>query len=149
MGKTNFPMSGRGQKSVFTPKNKEKYIGDYPILSRSSWELKMMQYFDTHPNVLFWASESLKIPYVNPFTKKIANYYPDFLCIFKDKSGKQRKEIIEIKPKSQTLIESAKTKNDKEALALNYYKWAAATKFAKDNGMTFRVLNEDDIFGKT
>ena len=82
-------------------------------------------------------------------TKKIANYYPDFLCIFKDKSGKQRKEIIEIKPKSQTLIESAKTKNDKEALALNYYKWAAATKFAKDNGMTFRVLNEDDIFGKT
>jgi len=148
MGKTNFGLGGRGQKSTFTPKNKNKYIGDYPVICRSSWERTMCQYFDTHPNVLFWASESLHIPYVNPFTKKIAKYYPDFLVIFKDKNGKQRKEIIEIKPKAQTVLESAKTNSDKAALALNYYKWAAAGKFAKDNGMVFRVLTEDQIFGK-
>jgi|SRR5882672_5252139 len=146
MGKTNFPLTGRGQKSIFTPKNKDKYIGDYPILSRSSWELTMMTYFDTHPNVLFWASESLAINYQNPITRKVAKYYPDFLIIYKDKNGKQRRELVEIKPKSQTLLENAKTKKDREALAINYYKWQAATKFAKDNGMTFRVLTESDIF---
>ncbi len=148
MDKTNFPMTGRGQKSVYTVKNREKYIGDYPVYCRSSWENTMCLYFDTHPNVLFWASESLKIPFINPFTKRIGNYYPDFLVIFKDKNGKQRKEIIEIKPKSQTVLESARTKSDKEALALNYFKWQAATKFAKDNGMIFRVLTETEIFGK-
>lgn len=148
MGKTNFGLGGRGQKSTFIPKNPDKYIGDYPIICRSSWENTMCLYFDTHPNVLFWASESLKIPYVNPFTKKIANYYPDFLIIIKDKNGKQHRQILEIKPKSQTVLESAKSNSDKAALALNMFKWSAATQFAKNNGMTFRVLTEADIFGK-
>jgi hypothetical protein len=148
MGKLNFGLGGRGQKSIFTPKNASKYMGTLPIISRSSWEYAMMNFFDTHPNVLFWASESLKIPYVNPFTKRMANYYPDFLVVFSDKNGKQRREVIEIKPLKETLLEHAKTKKDKAAVALNYYKWSAAKKFCDNNGMHFRVLNETDIFGK-
>jgi len=148
MGKTNFPMTGRGQKSIYVPKNPEKYIGDYPIYCRSSWESKLALYFDTHPNVLFWASESLAIPYVNIFTKKIAKYYPDYLVIFKTKDGKQRKEIIECKPLKESVMENAKSQKDKMAVALNMCKWSAATKFAKDNGMVFRIVTEKDLFGK-
>lgn len=148
MGKTNFGMGGRGQKSLFVPKNPSKYIGDYPIICRSSWEAKLALYFDTHPNVLFWASESLKIPYMNIFTKKIANYYPDYLVIFKDKNGKQRREIIECKPLKESVMENAKTNKDKLTVALNMCKWQAAQKFAKDNGMIFRIVTEKDLFGK-
>ena len=65
MGKTNFGMGGRGQKSVFTPKNKEKYIGDYPILSRSSWELKMMQFILQrlvyNQSIMFLMKDLLKV----------------------------------------------------------------------------------------
>ena len=145
---SKFRLSGKGQKTVFIPKNPNKYIGDYPIVSMSSWELKLMQYFDTHPNVLFWASESLAIPYVNVFTKKIARYYPDFLVIFSDKNGKQRKEIIEVKPLKEASVENAKTQKEKMTVAVNMCKWQAATKFAKDNGMVFRIVTEKDLFGK-
>jgi hypothetical protein len=148
MNKINFGMAGRGQKSIFIPKHPEKYIGTLPCISRSSWEFAVMSTFDTNNNVLFWASESLKIPYLNPFTSRVANYYPDFLVIYQDKNGKQRKEIIEVKPANETIMEKAKTKKDKAAVALNMCKWQAAVTFAKNNGMTFRVLNESDIFGK-
>jgi hypothetical protein len=146
--KVNFGMGGRGQKSVFITKNPSKYIGDYPIISRSSWELKMMQYFDTHPNVLFWASESLAIPYINCLTKKMAKYYPDFLVIFKTKDGKQIKQIIEVKPLAETVMENAKSNRDKAAVVVNMCKWGAAQKFAKDNGMSFRIVTEHELFGK-
>ena len=62
----------------FTPKNPEKYIGTYPISYRSSWELVFMNKCDTHPNIKQWASESIKIPYRNPLTKKHTYYIPDF-----------------------------------------------------------------------
>jgi hypothetical protein len=148
MGKLNFGMGGNGQKSIFTPKNPNKYMGTLPIISRSSWEYAVMNTFDTNNNVLFWASESLKIPYMNPFTNKVANYYPDFLVVYQDKNGKQKREIIEVKPAKETIMEKAKTKKDKLSVVLNTYKWQAATQFAKNNGMRFRVLNESDIFGK-
>ena len=142
---------GRGKydQGEFTPRNRDKYIGTYPILCRSSWEKKMCAFLDTHSSVLFWASESLAIPYINPFTKRIANYYPDFMVVFMDKNGNQKREIIEIKPSHETFIEKARTKRDKMAVALNYYKWAAAKKFADSNGLFFRVITEKDIWDMT
>jgi hypothetical protein len=31
-------------------------------------------------------------------------------------------------------------------VAVNHYKWDAASKWARRNGLTFRVLNEDQIY---
>jgi hypothetical protein len=31
-------------------------------------------------------------------------------------------------------------------VAVNYAKWDAATKWARRNGLTFRVITEDDMF---
>ena len=36
------------------------------IIYRSSWELRVMNYFDRNPNILQWASEEFSIPYRSP-----------------------------------------------------------------------------------
>lgn len=130
----------------YTPVNPEKYVGNYPIYFRSSWEHKVMVMFDTNPNITSWASESLKIPYQNPFTGKYTVYVPDFVVTYVDAKGNQKAEIIEVKPAKETFLEQAKSQKAKAAVALNTFKWAAAQAFAKHHGMTFRVMNEGNIF---
>jgi hypothetical protein len=130
----------------YKPVNPSKYVGTYPIIFRSSWEFKVMQMFDVNPNIGSWASESLKIPYQNPFTGKYTVYVPDFVVTYVDAKGNQRAEIIEVKPAKETFLEQAKSQKAKAAVALNTFKWAAAQAFAKSHGMTFRVLNENNIF---
>jgi len=130
----------------YKPVNPSKYVGTYPIFFRSSWEFKVMQMFDTHPNITSWASESLKIPYQNPFTGKYTVYVPDFVVTYQDANGMSRAEIIEVKPAKETFLEKAKSQRAKAAVALNTFKWAAAHAFAKQHGMTFRVINEENIF---
>lgn len=130
----------------YTPQNPEKYVGKLPIIFRSSWELKVMQMFDNNPNITSWASESLKIPYTNPFTGKYTVYVPDFVVTYVDAKGSQKAEIIEVKPAKETFLEQAKSQRAKAAVALNTFKWAAAQAFAKSHGMTFRVMNENNIY---
>lgn len=105
-----------------------------------------MQMFDTNPNITSWASESLKIPYQNPFTGKFTVYIPDFVVTYVDANGGQKAEIIEVKPSKETFLEQAKSQRNKAAVALNSFKWAAARAFASAHGMTFRILNENHIF---
>ena len=130
----------------YKPINPNKYVGTYPIIFRSSWEHKVMVMFDTNPNISSWASESLKIPYQNPFTGKYTVYVPDFVVTYVDAKGNQKAEIIEVKPAKETFLEQAKSQQAKAAVALNTFKWAAAQVFAKHHGMTFRVMNEGNIF---
>jgi hypothetical protein len=130
----------------YKPVNPSKYVGTYPIYFRSSWEHKVMVMFDTNPNITSWASESLKIPYVNPFTNKYTVYIPDFVVTYTDANGTKKAEIIEVKPAKETFLEQAKSERAKLAVALNSCKWAAAQAFAKGHGMTFRVMNEGNIF---
>jgi hypothetical protein len=105
-----------------------------------------MKMLDTHPNITSWASESLKIPYKNPFTGKYTVYVPDFVVTYIDANGTTKAEIIEVKPAKETFLEQAKSQRAKAAVALNTFKWQAAQAFAKHHGMTFRVLNEGDIY---
>lgn len=130
----------------YKPINPSKYVGTYPIVFRSSWEHKVMVLFDTNPNISSWASESLKIPYQNPFTGKYTVYVPDFVVTYVDAKGNQKAEIIEVKPAKETFLEQAKSQRAKAAVALNTYKWAAAHAFAKSHSMSFRVMTENNIF---
>jgi len=130
----------------FIPTSPEKYVGTYPIYFRSSWEFKLMQMLDTHSNIVNWASESIRIPYINPFTNKYSIYVPDFLIVYEDKNGARKAEIVEIKPLKETMLSEAKGARDKAAVALNSFKWKAATEWAKQHGLTFRVMNETHIF---
>ena len=130
----------------YTPVNPGKYVGTYPIIFRSSWEFTVMKLLDTNPNILNWASESLKIPYQNPFTGKYTVYIPDFVVTYVDATGKTKAEIIEVKPQKETFLEHAKTQKAKMTVTLNMFKWEAARAFAKNHGMTFRIMNEGNIF---
>jgi len=131
---------------VFTPSFPEKYKGGNAPRYRSSWELQLFRLADQHPNVVAWASESIRIPYMNPLTHKMSMYTPDVLMVFEDKNGNRRNELIEVKPRKHTHLEEAKTVYDKAQFAINVAKWKAAQEFCKNHGMTFRVINENDIF---
>jgi hypothetical protein len=71
---------------------------------------------------------------------------PDFLITYRTRDNTVRAELIEIKPKKQSVVESKMTSRDRAVVAVNYAKWDAATKWARRNGMTFRVITEDQMF---
>lgn len=131
----------------FTPKNPQKYVGKHTPKYRSGWELTFMNFCDGNNNVIYWASESLSIPYRNPLTGKPSQYIPDFFVVYENKFGKKIAEVVEIKPKKQSLIESkAASARDRAVVAVNHAKWAAAMAYCKSQGYTFRVITEDDLF---
>ena len=128
-------------------KNKSKYVGKGEPKYRSGWELTFMMFCDNNDSILQWASESVQIPYKNPFTGKQTVYIPDFFVLYQDRNGNQKAEIVEIKPKKQSLIESrVASAKDRATVALNHAKWAAAMAYCKRIGCTFRVITEDDLF---
>lgn len=137
-------------QGVFEPKNPHKYIGKHKPRYRSGWELTFMMFCDNHDGVVQWASEAIQIPYRNPLTGKPTVYVPDFFVQYQDRFGNQKAEIVEIKPKKQSLIESrVASAKQKATVALNHAKWAAATAYCKTAGLTFRVITEDDLFYKS
>jgi len=106
-----------------------------------------MRFCDEHPSVSKWASEAVKIPYRNPFTGKHTIYVPDFFIAYADKNGKQRVEIIEVKPANQTIKEKVgRSRHNQASYILNQAKWEAANRWCKQQGLHFRVVNETDIF---
>ncbi len=126
--------------------NPEKYVGRGRPRYRSGWELSFMRFCDTNDNVLQWASESIAIPYRNPVTGKASQYVPDFLVTYRTRDNTVRAELIEIKPKKQSVIESRMSSRDRAVVAVNYAKWDAAQKWCRRNGLTFRVITESDMF---
>jgi hypothetical protein len=137
----------RFAQGKFTPKNPEKYVGKHVPQYRSGWELTFMTFCDTNKSVLYWASEAIKIPYRHPFTGKATNYIPDFFVVYQNKYGKKIAEMVEIKPKKQSIIESkVASAKDRMIVAINHAKWAACSAYCKSQGYAFRVITEDDLF---
>ena len=137
-------------KSRFKPSHPEKYIGDVNnIICRSSWERHFCNWCDNRDNVLRWASEEVAIKYY--WNGKVRNYYPDYLVEFIDTDGSIKKQIVEVKPKKQCSKPEVPKRITKSFLyeaamwEQNQAKWRAATEFALDNGITFRVITEDEL----
>lgn len=131
----------------YSIKNVHKYVGKGTPRYRSGWEHAFMRFLDNNDHVVNWASESISIPYRNPVTGKQSMYVPDFLITYRNKSNQLIAELVEIKPKKQSVIESKMSAREGAIVAVNYAKWDAATKWARRNGLTFRVITEDDMFG--
>lgn len=140
-------MSLRFSQGVFNIKNPNKYIGLGSPRYRSSWELSVMKMCDENDSIHQWASESIKIPYRDPLTGKATVYVPDFLVIYLDKNQKKHAEVWEIKPANQTVLEKVgKNAYNQAQYVKNMAKWAAAQNWCKNNGLHFRVINEQDIY---
>ena len=144
---------GQSIKSIYNPSHPEKYLGNSNnIICRSSWEREFCRYCDTNPSIVKWASEELAIRYISPVDGRPHRYYPDFLIEVKEKSGKLKKYVIEIKPKKQTLPPVKKKRVTKgfiteaKTYAVNQAKWKAAVDFCKDNLIEFKIITEDELY---
>ena len=136
-------------KGQYTVLNASKYSGSGTPVFRSSWEQTFMQFCDTNPNVMAWASEPVRISYQHHLTGKVTSYVPDFVIVYRDAKGNKNAELIEIKPANQSNPKFARGRAQQAQVAINYAKWDAATHWAKKRGMKFRVLNEGDIYANT
>jgi hypothetical protein len=138
-------------KGTFSPKNPSKYNGNSKnIIYRSNWELRVMKYFDDHPNVIWWASEELTIPYVSPVDNKTHRYFPDFIVKMRLKDGKVTTYILEVKPLAQTKmpVQKRKTKRfiqEAATYAVNQEKWRAADLFCREHGWQFKIITEKEL----
>lgn len=141
-------MSNKGR---FRPKNPQKYKGDAAnIIYRSTWEIKVMRYLDENPNIIWWGSEELPIPYLSPIDKKRHRYFPDFIAKIRKNDGKVMTYIIEVKPEKQTKPPTQKRKTktfiqETMTYEVNKAKWYAAEEFCKDHGWQFLILTEKHL----
>lgn len=139
----------RPTPTKFTPQHPEKYSGDSTnIWSRSSWELKVMRFFDESDNIIYWSSEELVIPYISPVDNRQHRYFPDFIIKVKNKSGDVVVHCIEVKPYKETQMPKRKTKNyltECATYAVNQAKWKYADIFCQKQGWKFTVLTEYEI----
>lgn len=139
-------------KGRFRPKYPQKYVGDPTnIIYRSLWELRLMRYFDQHPNILNWGSEELAIPYVSPVDNRIHRYFPDFIIKMREASGELTTLMIEVKPYNQTIEPKKNPAHPRRYIkevfqyGVNQAKWKAATEFCKDRNWKFRIMTEKEI----
>jgi hypothetical protein len=139
-------VANKFQQGPYVVLNPNKYAGKGVPKYRSGWELAFMRFCDSNDHIISWSSESLTIPYRNPLTGKPTRYIPDFLIQYRNKHNQVVTELIEIKPKKQSILESKASNRDRAIVAVNYAKWAAAQAWCRRNGLTFRVITEDDIF---
>lgn len=149
-------MAWKFYNGFYKPKNPKKYLGKdvNNIVYRSSLELKVFIYLDNHPDIIFWGSEELIIPYISPKDKRTHRYYPDIIVKMKNSKGVIETVMIEIKPSDQVKepmgIKSGKkpTKrmiNEIITYGVNQAKWDAAREFCRQNNWRFEIMTEIDI----
>jgi hypothetical protein len=142
-------MATKFARGKFAMKHPEKYVGTKVPTYRSSWEWTFMNFCDMNKSVQKWASEAVQIPYKDPLTGRQTVYVPDFFIQYLDKNNKLIVELIEIKPASQSILERVgKNKYNQAQFIKNQAKWTAATLWCKQQGIKFRILNENDIFSQ-
>lgn len=149
----------RTHKGRFRPKNPEKYKGDPTnIIYRSSYELKFFRYVDRHPDVVWWASEEVVVPYLSPIDGKMHRYFPDVVVRKKTPEGTLETIMIEIKPNSQTRPPDPKKKNatktgrvsrryinEVKTYGINEAKWNAAKRYCAERGWIFTIMTEKEL----
>ena len=109
-----------------------------------------MNYLDDNPNVIWWGSEELPIPYLSPVDRKKHRYFPDFIAKMRKSDGSVMTYVIEVKPENQTKPPTQKRKTRtylQEAVTyeINKAKWHAAEEFCKDHGWQFQILTEKHL----
>ena len=70
-----------------------------------------------------------------------------------NENDKVKKYVVEVKPKKQTTEPKKPKKVTKSYLyeaatyAVNQAKWKAAREFCLDNGVEFKIITEDELYG--
>ena len=139
-------------KGKYYPSYPKKYKGDPTnIIYRSLWERKFMVYCDKNDNILEWASEEIAIPYRSPIDNRVHRYFPDFYMKVKERGGKIRRYVIEVKPAKQTKPPVKPKRQTKGYIreayeyAKNQAKWKMAREFCADRQWEFKVVTEKEL----
>ena len=139
-------------KGKYYPSYPRKYKGDPTnIIYRSLWERKFMVYCDKNDNILEWASEEIAIPYRSPIDNRVHRYFPDFYMKVKERGGKIRRYVIEVKPAKQTKPPAKPKRQTKGYIreayeyAKNQAKWKMAREFCADRQWEFKVVTEKEL----
>jgi hypothetical protein len=136
-------------KGKFSPKNPQKYRGDYTnIVYRSTWECRVMTWLDGNESIIEWSSEEIVIPYKSPVDNRVHRYFPDFYVKVKQKDDTIRVQILEVKPHRQTMPPEKKKKkvtkqyiNEVVTWSINQAKWRYAIEFCKERKWEFCVMS--------
>lgn len=117
---------------------------------------------DRHPDVVWWASEEVVVPYLSPIDGKMHRYFPDVVVRKKTPEGTLETIMIEIKPNSQTRPPDPKKKNatktgrvsrryinEVKTYGINEAKWNAAKRYCAERGWKFLIIHEGHLFGKS
>ena len=147
------PIVFMAYSGIYKPSNPKKYRGNPTrIIYRSMWEKKFMIFCDRTASVVEWGSEEIIIPYRCPTDGRVHRYYPDFYIKVRNKEGKYKKYIIEVKPKKQVAgpdrnpkKKTASWKRDVLTYMKNKAKWEAAEDYCDDRRMNFMILTEDHL----
>ena len=139
-------------KGKYIPKNPQKYKGNpSQIIYRSLWERKFMVYCDKNDSILEWASEEISIPYRSPVDNRVHRYFPDFYMKVKERGGKIKRYVIEVKPAKQTKPPVKPKRQTKGYIreayeyAKNQAKWKMAREFCADRQWEFKVVTEKEL----
>lgn len=131
--------NGKFYTGDYIPKNKHKYVGEYPITYRSGYEEAFMVILDFDDSVKDWNFECIKIPYTHMDEEK--NYLPDFLVNYHD--GKT--VLFEVKP--YKISEEAIDAMSKGYFGnMNAAKWLGAMKYCREHDIIFTIKTERGIF---
>ena len=140
----------RFKQGYYVLKHPEKYMGDpNKVIYRSSWELNLHTFFDNNTRIIKWGSEIIKIPYIKPTDNRIHTYYPDYYIEYINTDGEIIKELIELKPLSQTKQPRTKGKQnlyENLMFVVNVAKWQSAEHWCRINGVKWRIATERDMF---
>ena len=139
-------------KGKYYPSFPRKYKGDPTnIIYRSLWERKFMVYCDKNDNILEWASEEIAIPYRSPVDNRVHRYFPDFYMKVKERGGKIKRYVIEVKPAKQTKPPVKPKRQTKGYIreayeyAKNQAKWKMAREFCADRQWEFKLVTEKEL----
>ena len=139
-------------KGKYYPSYPRKYKGDPTnIIYRSLWERKFMVYCDKNDSILEWASEEIAIPYRSPVDNRVHRYFPDFYMKVKERGGKVKRYMIEVKPAKQTKPPVKPKRQTKGYIreayeyAKNQAKWKMAREFCADRQWEFKVVTEKEL----
>lgn len=118
---------------------------------KSKLEFIAFKYADMNPKISKFSVEPFNIQYVKPTDNKVHRYFIDMFLEFVTGD----KFLVEVKSKSETYQpQKPKCLNPKtiirykeaiETYVINKAKWKAAEDFAKQRGMQFIILTEEQL----
>lgn len=136
----------QNHKGIYKIQNPEKYIGDSKnVFYRSSWEKRLMLFFDLNQCIKKWSSEDKNciVPYIGPDNKK-HRYFIDFYI----ETSNENKYLIEVKPNKKLCKPTKKSRyylHESIEYVRNQLKFEAGHKFAQSRSMQYLVITEKHV----